>query len=71
MPECTALPVTDRGIEREAGVAVSILQGVGSKVLACSPHLQAQLHPLIHLHLLVKELFCSDPIRTRHENFIL
>lgn len=59
VPECTALPLTDRGIEGEAGVAVSILQRVGSKVLACGPHLQGQLHPLNRLLLLVKELFCS------------
>ena len=36
-----ALPLTDSGVEREAGIAICILQGVGGKVLACGPHLQA------------------------------
>ena len=35
------MPVADRRVEGEAGEAVSILQGVGGKVLACGTHLHA------------------------------
>lgn len=36
-----ALPLTDSGIERQAGIAIRILQGIGGKVFTCSSNLQA------------------------------
>ena len=52
-----ALPLTDSGIERKTRIAICILQRVGSKMLACGPHLQANFRPLLclQLHLLLRE----------------
>lgn len=44
----TGLPVADRSIEGQAREAVCILQGVGSKVLACGSHLHATREACTH-----------------------